>query len=125
MPIKIEIAIHEGRKRPGAAQYPARYHALMEKITKADLIDMIRHWIATPVYGYLGSGYGADLKAMLQTPMSTGIADSVLAKLRVDIPLVASLPASALNIYAVDEGPDKRTIYIDVAGEMIPLGSSE
>lgn len=85
---------------------------------------MIRHWIATPPNGYLGSGYGSDLKAMLQNPMKTGIADSLLAKLRVDIPLVAALPPSALNIYAVDDGPDKRTIYIDVAGQMITLGSN-
>lgn len=96
----------------------------MDKITAAELTDMIRHWIATPPCGYLGSGYGADLKAMLQTPMKTGIADSVLAKLRADIPLVATLPPSALNIYAVDEGPDKRTIYIDVAGQMLALGSN-
>ncbi len=97
----------------------------MEKISKTDLTDMIRHWLATPPNGYLGSGYGADLKAFLQAPMSAGIADSLLAKMRVDIPLVAALPTSSLNIYAVDDGPDKRTIYIDVAGELIPLGSTQ
>ena len=85
---------------------------------------MIRHWIATPPNGYLGSSYGSDLKAMLQTPLRTGIADAVLSKLRADIPLVAALPRSALNIYAVDEGPDKRVIYIEVAGQMIALGSN-
>ncbi len=97
----------------------------MEKMSKNDLSDMIRHWLATLPNGYLGGGYGADLKALLQTPMTTGVADSLLAKMRIDIPLVAALPASALNIYAVDSGPDKRTIYIDVAGEMIPLGSTQ
>jgi hypothetical protein len=96
----------------------------MDTISKNDLVGMIQHWLATPPNGYLGSGYGADLKALLQSPMTTGIADSLLAKMRVDIPLVAALPSSSLNIYAVDDGPDKRTIYIDVAGEMIPLGSS-
>jgi hypothetical protein len=97
----------------------------MENITKNDLIDMIRHWLNTPTGGYLGSGYGADVKAMLQSPMRTGIADSFLAKMRVDIPLVAALPASAINVYAVDEGPDKRTIFIDVAGEPVLIGSTQ
>lgn len=97
----------------------------MANISKNDLVDMIRHWLATPPNGYLGSGYGCDLNALLQSPMTSGIADSLLAKMRVDIPLVATLPSSSLNIYAVDAGPDKRTIYIDVAGEMIPLGSTQ
>ena|SRR5437763_13266644 len=97
----------------------------MANISKNDLVDMIRHWLATPPNGYLGSSYGADLKALLQNPLSTGVADSLLAKMRVDIPLVAALPSSALNIYAVAEGPDKLTIQIDVAGELIPLGSTQ
>lgn len=86
---------------------------------------MIRHWLNTPVNGYLGSSYGADMKSMLQAPMRTGIADSFLAKLRVDVPLVATLPTGTLNVYAVDEGPDKRTIYIDVAGESVLIGSTQ
>lgn len=97
----------------------------MEKISKKDIIDMIQHWLATPPNGYLGDGYGADLKSLLQSPMTYGIADALLAKMRIDIPLVAALPSSALNVYAVDEGPDKRIIYIDVAGETIPLGSTQ
>lgn len=97
----------------------------MANISKNDLVDMIRHWLATPPNGYLGSSYGCDLNALLQNPMTNGIADSLLAKMRVDIPLVAVLPSSSLNIYAVGSGPDKLTLYIDVAGETIPLGSPQ
>lgn len=97
----------------------------MENITTSDLTEMIKHWLSTPVNGYLGSGYGADLRALLQTPMGNGLADALLAKMRVDIPLVATLPASSLNIYSVPEGPDKLNIFIDVAGEMILLGSAQ
>jgi hypothetical protein len=97
----------------------------MENITKTDLIDMIRHWLNTPVNGYLGSDYGADIKSMLQSPMSTGIADALIAKLRKDVPLVAALPAGVVNIYYRDEGPDKRTIYMDVAGEPVLIGSPQ
>lgn len=97
----------------------------MAQINKTDVIEMIQHWLSTPPNGYLGSGYGADLKALLQTPMSSGVADFLLAKMRVDIPLVGALPSSAINVYAIDDGPDKRSIYIDLAGEMILLGSTQ
>jgi hypothetical protein len=96
----------------------------MDKITSTDLQGMVSHWIATPPNGYLGSSYGADLRAMLLTPMKTGLADALLNKLRVDVPLVGALPSSALNMYAVDEGPDKRNIYIEASGLLVALGSN-
>lgn len=113
------------RKSTTRGTAPRPVPCRMEKISKKDIIDMIQHWLATPPNGYLGDGYGADLKSLLQSPMSYGIADGLLAKMRIDIPLVAALPSSALNVYAVDEGPDKRNIYIDVAGETILLGSTQ
>lgn len=83
---------------------------------------MISHWLETPVNGYLGSGYGAATKDMLQTPHKTGMADAFLQKLRVDVPLAGALPPAALNMFAVDDGPDKRTIYIQASGELVALG---
>lgn len=96
----------------------------MNKITASDLQDMIRHWILTPPNGYLGSSYGAPTKDMLQTPMKTGLADAFLGKLRDDVPLAGALPSPALNMYAVDQGPDKRTIYIEASGQMVELGAN-
>jgi hypothetical protein len=97
----------------------------MEKITGNDLQSMIGHWLSTPPNGYLGSGYGAPLKDMLQTPLKTGLADSLLAKLRNDVPLAGLLPASALNMYYVDNGPDKRNLFIEVAGQLVELGANQ
>jgi hypothetical protein len=96
----------------------------MDKITATDLQGMVTHWAGTPPNGYLGSPYGADTLAMLQNPMKTGLGDAFLAKLRVDVPLAGALPPGALNLYAVDKGPDQRTIYIQASGELVALGSN-
>jgi len=96
----------------------------MEKITATELQGMVTHWAGTPPNGYLGSSYGADTLSMLQTPMKTGLADAYLKKLRVDVPLVGALPPGAVNVYAQDQGPDKRTIFIEASGELVALGSN-
>lgn len=96
---------------------------MAQKITASDLQGMVSHWVATPPNGYLGSSYGAPTKDMLQSPMKTGLADAFLAKLRVDVPLAGALPSAALNLYAVDRGPDRRDFYIEASGELVALGS--
>lgn len=95
----------------------------MDKITATDLQGMVSHWIATPPNGYLGSGYGSPIKDMLQGAMRTGVADSLLDKLRVDVPLVGVLPSGALNLFAVDSGPDKREIFIEASGQLVSMGT--
>jgi hypothetical protein len=93
----------------------------MAQITTIDFQEMVSHWLATPPNGYLGSGYGSPLKDMLQTPMRSGLADSFLTKLRVDVPLAGALPPSALNVYVQDEAPDKRRIFIEASGQIIDI----
>ena len=110
-----------GSQPPGARPY----HRSMDKITGNDLQGMISHWLSTPPNGYLGSSYGAPLKDMLQTPMKTGLADSLLAKLRMDVPLAGALPSSALNMFYVDNGPDKRNLFIEAAGQLVELGANQ
>lgn len=96
----------------------------MEKITATELQGMVTHWAGTPPNGYLGSSYGADTLGMLHAPMKTGLADAYLNKLRVDVPLVGAMPPQALNMYAEDTGPDKRTIFIEASGQLVALGSN-
>jgi len=96
----------------------------MDKITATELQGMVSHWVATPPNGYLGSNYGADAHSMLQNPMRTGLADSFLNKLRNDVPLVGALPPGAVNMYAQDDGLDKRTIMIEASGQLVALGSN-
>jgi hypothetical protein len=95
----------------------------MAKIPASDLVDMTSHWLATPLNGYLGSDYGQNVTDMLQKPLASGLADAVIAKLRNDVPLLGAQPRGAVNIYAQDTGPDKRNLYIEVAGELVQLGS--
>jgi hypothetical protein len=96
----------------------------MDKITATDIQAMVSYWLATPVNGYLGSNFGQTVTDLLQAPMRAGQADAVLAKLRQDVPILAALPPGALNLYAVDEGPDKLRIYIDVNGTQIDVGTT-
>ncbi|WP_109479123.1 hypothetical protein [Paraburkholderia sp. C35] len=93
----------------------------MAKIPASDLVDMTTHWLSTPLNGYLGSDYGQIVTDMLQTPLAAGLADATIAKLRNDVPLIAALPRGSVNIYAEDTGPDKRNLYIEVAGEFVPV----
>lgn len=61
------------------------------------VLAMIEHWLYTPPNGYFGSSYGADLKRLLMNPMSTPIADSFVAKLKQDVPLLNDLDISVLS----------------------------
>lgn len=93
-------------------------------LTMERLFDMVRHWLNTPPNGYLGSGYGSDLKQLLQNPMSSAIADAFIAKLRDDIPAVGALGEGMVNIYVDDtQGvvSETRIIYLEIAGQMLAL----
>jgi hypothetical protein len=90
-------------------------------ITADDLQAMATHWLGTRPNGYLGSGYGSSVQDLLQTPLSAGGADALIAKLRSDIAIMGQLPADTLGIYAEPYGPDKLTVHLDVAGRFIRL----
>ncbi|AJG18815.1 hypothetical protein RR42_m1414 [Cupriavidus basilensis] len=80
---------------------------------------MVSHWLGTPPNGYLGSPYGSPIKDMLQTPQAAGLADAFLGKLRTDVPVITALPNNAVNLYYQDTQPDKRSIFVEVAGKLI------
>jgi hypothetical protein len=93
-------------------------------LTIERMFDMVRHWLNTPPNGYLGSGYGCDLKQLLQNPMSSAIADSFIAKLREDVPAVGALGEGMVNIYVDDtQGvvSETRIIYLEIAGQMLAV----
>jgi hypothetical protein len=92
------------------------------QITSRDLADMTRHWLECPVDGYLGSPYGSDVKAILQSPMAAGLADGVIAKAIQDIPLLQSAPTGTVNVYQQDIAFDKKGIVFEIAGELVPVG---
>jgi hypothetical protein len=94
-------------------------------INGVDVQNFISHWLRTPVNGYLGSGYGQDIKVLLQQPLATGSADAVIEKLHEDITVLDSLPANSTNIYQIDNGVDRLEIVIEVAGRIIPINQQE
>ena len=94
----------------------------MAEITGNDIQNMVTHWLKTPVYGYLGSDYGSDIKALLQNPHGAGLADAFIDKMRTDLPVLRLLPAGSINLYFRDHGPDKRELIVDVAGMSVSVG---
>lgn len=91
------------------------------RITARDLADMTRHHLRCPPNGYLGSGYGSDVKAILQTPMAAGLADGIIAKAQQDVPLLRTAAPGSVNLYASDLGMDKKGIFLEIGGELIPV----
>lgn len=93
------------------------------RITARDLIGMTEHWLKTPVNGYLGSDYGSEVKALLQTPMAAGLADGVLAKLRQDVPLLQAAPSGSVNLFSQDVDLETKLITLEVAGELVDVNA--
>ena len=85
------------------------------------LFRMIAHWIGTKPNAYYGSTYGAPTEDLLQKPLSSPIADAYLAKMREDIPVIASLPSGTINMYSDNDGVDRKKIYIDINGSAVSL----
>lgn len=100
---------------------PEFNNAGMAKITGTEIQKMVRHWLNTPAGAYLGSSYGSNLKDLLQHPQADGMADSVISKMRADIPLLQSLAEGAINIYSVGTAPDRLDLMIEVAGQAIEV----
>lgn len=94
------------------------------QISVEDVVEMVRHWISTPVNGYLGSDYGVDRNALLQNPLASGVADDFISKLRSDIPLLAQAPAGAINLYSQQVDIDKLLIVLEVYGQAIEVGTA-
>lgn len=93
----------------------------MALITGKDIQEMVRHWLNTPVCGYLGSGYGQDIRALLQLAHSDGAPEAFIEKMRQDIPALQALPEGSINLYAVRTPPDRVELFIDVAGAAIQV----
>ena len=94
----------------------------MAQITAKDIQSMVRHWLETPVNGYLGADYGQDGKSLLQVAFTdTTRADAFLQKMIEDIPILQVLPPGSLNLFSVKTAPDKTEIMIEVAGTALPV----
>ncbi|MCA0214705.1 MAG: hypothetical protein LCH79_16195 [Proteobacteria bacterium] len=90
-------------------------------ITSADLSKMVGHWLGCPPNGYLGQGYGSDVKQILHSPMTAGYADDLISKCRQDVPLAQRVGAGAINLYTYDAGLDRKVVVFEVAGELVTV----
>ena len=90
-------------------------------ITGTETQRMVRHWLNSPVCGYLGSDYGQDVKALLQLPQADEAPDAFLRKLRVDVPILQAMPVGDVNLYGVRTTPDRLDLFVEVAGKGIEV----
>lgn len=96
-------------------------------LSMLEVSDQVRHWLETPVEGYLGSGYGNDVKALLQQPQNSALADSFIQKLIADVPVLAGMPAGAVNVYLENIDKERQRLIIDLNGTQVatePMGSA-
>lgn len=93
-------------------------------ITPQTIINMIEHWLSTPVNGYFGQGYGADIKSMLLQELSSAKADELLVKLRRDIPLLNQLGDNDLSIQTNAVGHDALQVFLMVGNMPIFIGET-
>lgn len=94
-------------------------------IDAAKIKAMVNHWLDTPPNGYFGQSYGADLRNMLLRELSSDNADNLLKKLRRDIPLLAQLDDSQLNISTETRDFDKLYVYLFIGNIAIDLGEAK
>ncbi|TDR30352.1 hypothetical protein [Hydromonas duriensis] len=83
------------------------------------LLNQVKHWLATSTNGYLGSGYGIDLKAYLHKPMNTFDGDAIIDKMRVDISALGALPRSVINLYFENAGLDGKKLHITIGDNVL------
>lgn len=91
-------------------------------VNALEIQDMVTHWLSTPPNGYLGSDYGSGLQELLQTPLSSGMADRLIDKLLIDVPVLGALPSGTVNMYMEQKGNDRANLFITVYDSMIPVG---
>lgn len=92
-------------------------------ITANDVQGMVSHWLGCRPNGYLGSGYGSGVRDILQTPLASGAADRLLAKLREDVPIIGQMPPALVNVAAAPAAgtPDRLDLFVEVAGSYVQI----
>ena len=94
----------------------------MSGISIYEIDDMVNHWLQTPAFSMLGTNYGNNLRDILQTPMLAGVANDIIRKMIIDIPILSTLPQNSINIYLVNTSFDTKSILIDIAGHEFIVG---
>ncbi|WP_189493724.1 hypothetical protein [Formosimonas limnophila] len=91
------------------------------QISTQEIEHMVRHWLNTPMHTYLGDDYGFDRSALLLKASDQIDADTVIAKLKRDVPVLDILPNGSINLYGSRDGLDKLTFILQIANIAIEI----
>lgn len=94
-------------------------------VTADEIVDMVTHWLQTMPNTFLGSDYGGVgiIKEILHKSMRSAVANSIIEKMKKDIPILSVMPSGMINIYMQDKAGrnDTKVLYIDVASNVITV----
>lgn len=88
------------------------------------IMAMIAHWLESEINGYIGSDYGPDYNSLFLSPLSRPVANSFIEKMKSDIPLLKKLSADQIQLWAEDEGFEKKIIYLRV-GQQVAINLNQ
>ncbi|WP_313453341.1 hypothetical protein [Stutzerimonas nitrititolerans] len=97
---------------------------MANEINGEEVHGMVGHWLATPVNGYLGSGYGSDPQSLIQKPMSAGLGDAFIQKMERDVPVIGILPGGAVNVYFEDRDNRSKNLIVNVMDRLVRVDST-
>lgn len=84
---------------------------------------MVRHWLNTPLNGYLGDDFGNNLPDYLQSPQAVTDVGEITRKMYSDLPVLQLLPQGAISINTAPDQqiPDRINLTVTVFGESITV----
>lgn len=94
-----------------------------QQISPYDVQRMVRHWLNTPLNGYLGDDFGNNLPDHLQSPQAANSANEILRKMYSDLPVLQLLPSGAISVQSSTDPQisDRINVSVTVFGEVITV----
>ena len=94
-----------------------------QQISPYDVQRMVRHWLNTPLNGYLGDDFGNNLPDYLQSPQAANSANEILRKMYSDLPVLLLLPSGAISVQSSTDPQisDRINVSVTVFGEVITV----
>ena len=94
-----------------------------QQISPYDVQRMVRHWLNTPLNGYLGDDFGNNLPDYLQSPNTANGSSEIMRKMYSDLPVLQLLPSGSISVQSFSDPQisDRMNVLVTVFGEVITV----